>query len=950
MPRVNVLTHSFNGGEISRAALNRVDQERFRLNAERQENLFPYVVGKAIMRPGTRYISQTVSGLSRAIPFAKSLDTRALLELGYVGTQGKLRVFIDDELVTRPEVTSSVTTSNFSSSTGWTSVLTGGATSNFGAVDGLILNAVNKGSSAIVKQQVSTSSAGTQHALRIEVTRGSVLFRCGSTDGDDDYISETTLRRGVHSLAFIPSGSYWVWFKSEVPRNVVVRSCEVEDDGPMAVDAPWVQADLRTIRYAQSLDVVFLTIKDRQQMMIERRGNNSWSVVYYETDDGPFRIARSANVKITPSATRGNITLTSSSDFFDAAKHERSLFRLTHENVNATVTLAAVGEHTAPIRVIGLKTGSYNDRDFTVTTSGTWSGSIQIQRSFDSEFSGFEDFGSAITTNTATTSGDDDDNAIIYYRVIVKTLASGAVTVNVSYDHDGGTGICRVIAVTGATTATAEVLSDFTDVDATDVWLEGDWGLNRGYPTALSFFDGRLFFARDDRFWGSISDGYFSFSLDVEGDSGSIQRDVSTGNEFSEINWVLPLQRLIFGTSGAEISARTSAFDEPLTPTNITLKPASTQGAANVTPVRIDSRGVFVQRSGQEIYELLYDVESNDYSSRNLMRLNEDAAFSSNPDLYEDKIVELAVQRQPETYVWALRDDGVCLVLLYEPAEEVRGWFKMISGNEGALDADRPSDRIISVTVLPGEEEDDVYFVVERTASDAEGGSAEFYYIEKLGKHSETLTRTYNTTTQEVEVKNGLYMADSYITATGDGTAGQVVSGLDHLIETDVIVIGQVVGGDFGPVTDSNGDVEIYSSNNAGEITLSQKMTGTLCIGRPYSGLYKSSKLAFAAQEGSALLQKKIVDQVGLALLDTHMDGILIGPDFEEDNMSVIPRIDDDGNIVDAGDNFLRSLDDSTFPFDGQWDTDSRVCIKIRPGHSATLSALVTGVETKEKP
>jgi hypothetical protein len=41
--------------------------------------------------------------------------------------------------------------------------------------------------------------------------------------------------------------------------------------------------------------------------------------------------------------------------------------------------------------------------------------------------------------------------------------------------------------------------------------------------------------------------------------------------------------------------------------------------------------------------------------------------------------------------------------------------------------------------------------------------------------------------------------------------------------------------------------------------------------------------------------------------------------------------------------------DDVTHPFGGEWNTDSRVCMTIQPGHPASLLGLVVSMETNEK-
>jgi hypothetical protein len=952
MGKVNALTHLYSAGEISRAALNRVDKEIIRLHAERQENLLPYVIGKAIMRPGMGYLGASKSNnRPRLIPFFKSLTARAMLEF----TDSALRVWVDDALVTRAAVTSTVTNGDFSSSTGWTLTVSSGATGNINStVSGaLYMDAAARGSSVICTRSVSTSSADTEHALRIEVTRGPVTFRCGSTSGDDDYIRETALDTGTHSLAFTPSGTYHVWFKTRREAAVIIDSIQVEAAGVMEITAPWTLAQLRAISYDQSGDVLFLAHESWQQRKVERRGDGSWSLVLYKSDDGPFTLARTAVTRLKPTATHGNTTLTAESAFF-RPEHVGALFRLDHPNYEASWTIAGEEQYTDPWKVTGLFASNYDDREFSYDITGTWVGTLRLYRSVNSEEEGFRPHRRAtgaatidITANASftQTDGDDANNLIAYYKVGFESgsYTSGSANIAVQYPSDGGFGICRVTAYTSSTSVSVEVLQDFTDTDFTDKWLEGEWSDNRAWPSAVGLFDGRLFWAGEDKFWGSQSNDFEAFNLETEGDSGSIQRSIATGGAFFTARWILGLQRLIFGTDGAEISARSSSFDEPLTPNNITLKPAATNGVASASPSRTDSTGIYIDLSSENIMEIKYNVDAQDYVASNLTRLHEELHESLNPDLFEDGFVDTVIQGKPENYVWALRNDGMACAILYDAGEDTRGIFKLATGRDNGLDSARPLDRIVSMMVLRNSGEDDLYAAVERTISDGAGGSTQSYYIEKFARHGAATTRAYSSAAQDIVVKNGLYMVDSYITATATGMSSQVISGLDHLKGRVVIVIGQTVGGTYGPSGTE------YTVNDSGQITITDEMTGTICIGLPYEGFYKSAKLAFAAQGGTALLQKKAVTQLGLALLDTHPDAILVGPSFDEDDMDELPRITPGGEAVDITANFDRSHEEPLFPFPGNWDTDSRVHVKVRAGYSACLSAMVTGVETVER-
>ncbi|OWK18320.1 hypothetical protein AJ88_03835 [Mesorhizobium amorphae CCBAU 01583] len=273
------------------------------------------------------------------------------------------------------------------------------------------------GGLAVCRRQITVSGGniGARHALNISVTRGPVTFRCGSTSGGDEYIGETTLRTGAHSLAFTPTGDFYVQFQSDLDIDKIVASCQVASAGTMELDIPYAAADLPFVRWDQSADVLFLACAGFQQRRIERRAVDSWSVVLYRPENGPFFGTRSAKVKLKVAATNGNTSLTSDLPFFKAT-HVGALFRLFNEGVDQTYKLGAGGAFTDPLRVTGVVTSNYDDRDWFYTVSGVWSGTLRWKRSFDGPDSGFKDFPYEqssstvpITTNLGSTQNDDDD-------------------------------------------------------------------------------------------------------------------------------------------------------------------------------------------------------------------------------------------------------------------------------------------------------------------------------------------------------------------------------------------------------------------------------------------------------------------------------------------------------------------------------------------------------------
>lgn len=895
MPKSNVPLLAFNRGIVSPRALARVDVERIRLSAEEMENWLPKTAGSMFLRPGFQYVASSRNdAFAVDIPFVAATDDTALIEIG----DGKMRVRIDDELVSRPAVTTAVTTSDFSSATGWTEANAGGGDCTFGA-SGLTLNANSIGGLARCKQEVTCSggNVGVRHALEITVTRGPVTFRCGSTDGGDDYIAETVLRTGDHSLAFTPTGNFWVQFQSDLNINRIVASCAVASAGTMELDIPWSSDDLSMIRWDQSADVVFVACHGYQQRRIERRATDSWSIVRYAPDKTPFFSARTAKVKMKVAATSGNTTLTSDLPFFKSS-HVGAVFRLFIGGRDQTFKLGAEGAFAPAMRVNGI--GS--DNDFSVTRAGTWSGTLTVQRSYDDAESGFIDTNTTFTSNgtTKVEPGTNFNNIVMWWRVGFKPggYTSGVADVTYSYRGDGGYGLVRVTAYNSATSVDVEVLKDVFGTEYTDDWQESIWSDKQGWPSDVAFHKGRLFWIGKSRFIGSVSDDYENFDPDFEGDSGPINRTLGTG-PVDTVNFALSLTRLLIGTAGSEFSIKSSSIDEPLTPQNCQAGDPSTQGSrAGVAAIKVDTRGVFAQRSGKRLFELVFDPDAYEYRPRDLTLLSPDLTGTA-------KVAGMAVQRQPDTRIHAWLDDGSVVVLTYEPDEEVACWSRISVGGSGFVER---------VVVLPGEDEDQVYYRVRRTIN----GQTK-RYLEKMAQEDECIGGTINK------------QADSFIIVSS--VTGATVSGLSHLEGMDVVAWGG--GAYLGSYTVSSGS-----------ITLDAAVTATdILVGLPYVAKYKSTKLAYSAAAGTALGQKKKVNYLGVIMRNTHNDGLEFGKDFT--SMDPLPRTRK--GVAVTSTEVFSEFDEPAFCFPGTWDTDSRLCLRATAPKPCELLACVLSVESTDK-
>lgn len=991
MARAQVPFFALNAGEVSKAALNRVDLEKMRLAAEEMVNFIPSVLGPIGMRPGLGYLGATYENAKcRLLPFIFNASTTSLLEITAAGMRvrtgdalvayqdhssvirggdfegiaasytrttttvtvtkaahglttgtpiyldftsgGALDGFYtatvtgDDTFTVTTAASGTITTSDVTYYAGWSNQSTTGASVSFGT--GRLVLSSTEYSYARARQSVSVS-AGDQakrHCVKITVARGPVIFRIGSTGGGAEIIGNQTLDEGTHFIAFTPgTGTIYLEIEAinEGRADRLVSDCTFYKNADLLVPTPWAESDLPSIRYAQSGSVLFIACDGYQQHKIERRGANSWSIAKYYSSAGPYLGYSSRKEKLKPSGVVGNVTVTADQPYFKAGM-VGSTFEITHPRQQPSIIFTGEDQYSEFIRVTGVGT---QDRRFTVTISygSGASGTVTLERAYGVP-EGWTSYKTYISNQSATAvddsvaSGSDpsSNNLVVYYRLAARPGSSvvGPITASLNYSGGNRTGIFRITAVTNSTSASAEVIKQLGDTDYTDDWREGAWSDAQSWPSSVAFHDGRLWWAGLDKVYGSVSDDYYNYDPATEGDSGPIVRSVATG-PVEGIGWMLPLQRLVVGTASAEVSIRSSSFDEPLTPTAFTARNASTVGSSPVQAIAVDSAGIFVQRNKSKIFELVYDVEINDYGARELTRLNQ--------QICKPGVVQIAVQRQPDTRVFFIKEDGTAAMLLYDRADAVVGWCRIET--DGHLE---------NVAILPTGDDDSVYFIVKR---EIDGSTKR--YIEKFAPVT------------DLDSISESYHVDSHIVWTAEAPTN-IVTGLEHLARKEVTVFYQPPNA-FSLSGFDTGSFEVLTGNGPpprtnyvvdgnGQIEL-EFAASRLVIGIPYRARFKSVKLAYGSTAGTALTQKKRVDHLAFLGLNTAPDGLRIGRDF--DNMTKLSSIYkgralDQYEIVDEWDYEATS-------FNGKFDTDSRVCIEAVSPYPVTICGLVIHMQNNDR-
>lgn len=906
--------YAFNRGLIAPLGLARTDQKRVSLSAEVMTNWIPRVLGSMSLRPGLGYIGAIYNNNpARFLPFIFATDDTALVEF----SNAIMRVWINDVLLTRSGVSTAITNGTFAGNiTGWTDGSDAGGSIAYASISSTnALGLTGNGTARAIAYQAVTIAAPdqtTEHGLRIVVLLSQVMLKVGTSLGDDSLINETVLDNGTHSLAFTPNtGTVYIQFISSKSYPVYVSQCTIEAAGVVTIASPYLSfTNLDSLQHDQSGDTIFLSCPTFQQRKIERRGTRpwarGWSLTLYQVEDGPFRITNISPTTMTAGGLTGNVSLTASTPVFRSS-HLGALFKLINQVSGVSAAIAAQNTFTSSLKV----TGAGTSRSITITLTGVWVATVSLQVSTDN--STFTDVpGQVWNGNVTGPYLDGLDGQTRYYRIGVKTgnYTSGTVQNTLVYTSGTLGGVIRLTQIVSSTVAAGDVLSDIGSTSATALWAEGTWSSYRGYPTATKIHEGRLWWAGQNGLQGSLSDNYFSFNPDVIGDAGLIDRSIGSG-PVDTINWIMSLQRMILGAQGAEFSVKSSAFDTPLTPTDFTIKAASTQGSKNVQSVRIDQRGIFVDRSGIKIFEIAFDLQTYEYASKDLTQIV--------PELGLPGISRMAVQMKPDMRIHCVRSDGTVMLGVMDKAEDVLAWVN-ISTFAGAS--------IEDVVVLPAAvntTEDRVYYVIAATVN-----NATVRYLCKFSQEVEC-RGTYST--------NALLnkQSDAFVVYT-NASASTTVSGLSHLVGKSVVVWQDGVCPE-----DSNNNPKTYTVSASGTITLdSQSLTGV--VGMPYTASWKSAKLGLQQSLASTMLnQQKRISHLGVVAAWIHPKGLRFGPTLDDADLDDLPSIER-GDVIDQ--NVIRAeYDEQEFPFGGTWDSDIRLCILAQAPRPVTLLAAIVDID-----
>ena len=514
-------------------------------------------------------------------------------------------------------------------------------------------------------------------------------------------------------------------------------------------DIPWTEAQLNEIQFIQTGDLMYLVHPEHPPHEIVRSGTTSWTCKELAFEFIPLADENSDDT----------VTLSIDSPLVGAGR--------TITGVNTNFTSADIGRYIA--------IGTEPEADDLI---GDWSPSITLVN-YDKTV---ETGGVALN---ATAHRVQYEGRVYAFAGAVPSAGTGRkpLTHEEGTQGDGvaeytfvnaGWGYGKITAVASTTSITVEVIVEMPVSAATgtgyrgattDKWSWGAWYTVNKFPTAVAFFEDRLWFggtnAEPQTVWASRTGDYENFRITPPDLADAGLRFEFLSSTLNKIEWMEGDDILYAGTAGGEFTIDSGSTTEGVTPTTVRVRRRSNYGTqASIQPKSVDSSLLFLRQTN-DLHELTFDFNTDRYVAPELTRL----AY----DILDPGAISIEYQRDPFRLVWVVKTDGTAAVLAYDKVEDVLGWADVVLGGTGT------AVESIAVIPHPDGDEDQVWMTVKRTINSA------------TVRHVEVLEKTY---TEQVN-QNDAYFVDAGLTYSGGSTS--TITGLNHLEGQTVVVVGDGV-------------------------------------------------------------------------------------------------------------------------------------------------------------
>ena len=364
------------------------------------------------------------------------------------------------------------------------------------------------------------------------------------------------------------------------------------------------------------------------------------------------------------------VNLLSNSPIFSAG-HVGALFQLDATLNAQTITWAptATGQSSSNVQC---------GHDWSIITSGAWTGVINIQASIDggTTWTTIQTLQAAAANDNFTTSGDTGFDQCLIRLTSSGTWGGSGCSVDFSTKSFDWVGVVRIATVTDSKNATINILANgnantgLANTNATWQWSEGSWSTYRGWPGSVCFNNDRLCWGgtptepQTEQLSRTGSYNDFSTSEPAQADDAfSIVLPSRTLNAIQNIA-MMPQGQLALTTDSEWLI---QPGTQGLSASSVSTLLQGVRGSSAIAPAIIGIEMMVIQRMGSVMRNLIYQLAVNGYMGDNISIISQHLFTGYT-------ISEMAYAQEPDSILWAVRSDGALLSCTYMRDQELNAW------------------------------------------------------------------------------------------------------------------------------------------------------------------------------------------------------------------------------------------------------------------------------------
>lgn len=455
--------------------------------------------------------------------------------------------------------------------------------------------------------------------------------------------------------------------------------------------SPYKEADLSRLFYAQSGNVVFIAHPDYPVYKFKRVKDTTGAIGFeigeLKHANGPWLSdlpPEGLSIGISDARLSGGVwscLLTANKDYF----YPEVVGKLIELNFATEQKYVTTYQQTA--ETIGGETWYVSEPievggQYHIQTHNNWTGKVILERSYDKGVTWVDAVSMYDRTDPAAQGNWDisrvEDEKNVLYRM---RSSDRNIRFTLSVSSFTKTYIFEIKSYTDKRHVRGDWRTDRNEVqpvppkdeDTLDHRL-GAWGGNDGYPSVITFYQGRLVLAASkgepQTIWMSRVDDFADFGTSFEIQDDDAVNITITSPDADGIIGIEALDDLLVRTTSGEWRVKGAGEYGAITPTSIVAHRQATEIGGAATQSVITGGGVvFVQTHRRSIFALGYDLSADGY------RGNELSIFSDH--LFRGKqIIRMVWQKEPDNLLWVLLSDGTLASCTFDASQQMNAWAR----------------------------------------------------------------------------------------------------------------------------------------------------------------------------------------------------------------------------------------------------------------------------------